>query len=448
MPSSVPSGQLYFDAKSKSAIEADYCFQQAINLRPREKFMLVTYAQFLVASQRFQRAEDFFLRALEVDSDYPLGLLHYANFLIRRGEVLSGNLLLHRAAGQQSDLSHDDAACRLRVYLQDGTFKTIQARPSTGVPELKKEVIRAILTKMSNTQVYGPQQVQAMQQLYEGYDIHELDDRTRIERIMTSSEYPWYILQRPGNTSRLRFLPNVEAKDPAIAKLVLKWGFSNFAELLDHLERMRHPFSTITVESICDPSNFKVTFFHPTIVAATRPVFSSVRESLSSLILADSRWSKRLRTNRKTSKTDFLVSHFLHTAQTVFSLYGVIQISCQNCGKPINTRLLAIHRQTQQLFLSYYTQKDKSTRKQVLNLCTENWSEIIGVLAHMYTQHLEALQVFHCERILIFLVLYLHFYLTDHCSQMSKSHALSLLQPWDSNIPHWIETYIAKPYHA
>jgi tetratricopeptide (TPR) repeat protein len=170
---------VYFNAKDSLVVQADQFFLMANDAKPNDKRLLCSYAQFLVRSQRFERAEDFFLRALTVDPNYSYALMEYGNFLCARGKTEAGNAVLHRAAAvhsrveTQSAITGRVAGGVLRVYLADGTYKTVAVKANTPVADVKAAFINAIVQRLRKTRTYAANQVDAIAALYEEYEIHE-----------------------------------------------------------------------------------------------------------------------------------------------------------------------------------------------------------------------------------------------------------------------------------
>jgi Tetratricopeptide repeat len=69
-------------------VETDHYFLRAIDEDPSDPRTITCYANFLCHCSRLERAEDFFLRALEADSFHFESLKSYHEFLVNNKEDL------------------------------------------------------------------------------------------------------------------------------------------------------------------------------------------------------------------------------------------------------------------------------------------------------------------------------------------------------------------------
>jgi tetratricopeptide (TPR) repeat protein len=174
-----------FPMKDPTVVQADHLFLRANDAAGgRDPVVLCCYAEFLERCQRGERAEDYYLRALEVDPAFLYGNLAYGMYLSRRG-LPDADMFLNRGAQRTkhgnmavSPFAGTVPGSRIRIYLADGTFKTVAVTVGMTTNEIEDRLTAVLIGRLGSKKQFTPDQLFELRRKYTTYALFEknIDD--------------------------------------------------------------------------------------------------------------------------------------------------------------------------------------------------------------------------------------------------------------------------------
>jgi tetratricopeptide (TPR) repeat protein len=198
-----------FDSSDNALVaQAESYFRRALAVSGKDVRVLLPYARFLEAQDYLPKAEEYYLQTLEIDAAYVAGLLQYGNFLIRRERHADGNAVLAAAGAAATPRSSalEDDKKTVRVYLDDGTHRTLSVSSGVTTDELKALVIADVQKHLQKSGSCTDGQIDQVGRMLDFFGMFEVDDcaDNPFVRLLGVDEKPWItVLQRPNNRSKI-----------------------------------------------------------------------------------------------------------------------------------------------------------------------------------------------------------------------------------------------------
>ncbi|MDP2435427.1 MAG: Mob1/phocein family protein, partial [archaeon] len=229
--------------------------------RPGDKRVLLLYAQYLDVIGKVKEAEEKYLDCLEVDPSNLPTLVSYGNFLLNTGredygkEVLgiAGTALPATLSGSAVPIQKEENRVSFRVYLEDGTHKTISAGTAASSLEVRLAAQREIVHYATKYYQTTEPQVAQLSSYYALFRLHEVNKAQNLLRLIPDDERPWItVLQRPGNKSTLALrCASLRALDQ-IAGNVPNGLIHPIGDANNYLLRIRYAFSQLAVGGVLE----------------------------------------------------------------------------------------------------------------------------------------------------------------------------------------------------
>ena len=119
--------------------KANEIFVSLTKLDPCDTTALCLYGMFLFKTRNFVKSEESFLLSLEANPENKYALLQYCNFLDVLGHPASASAFYDEFIVLKhilSPLTYKEEANHIRVFLEDGSFKSLTLTASTTVTEI------------------------------------------------------------------------------------------------------------------------------------------------------------------------------------------------------------------------------------------------------------------------------------------------------------------------
>lgn len=289
------------------------------------------YAHFLTMTGANNKAEEKYLEGLETGSYNLRVLLAYGNFLISTGREEQGKVVL-ALAGDQRNSSFPSGATRgevseservsIRVFLPDGTFKTVATGPSTTASELRVLVIKAMIEHTHKYFQCTEQQLRQLAGYYEMFGMHEVNKSQQIDRLLPDDERPWItILQRPGNQSAIHLRANTLRTIDTLVQGVPQGTLPILSDTNTFLLRMRVAYGLLNPEPEQD---LRELFAEIDLTDAYREIRQAIADAFS-LRVGIRAALKRPRSHHKLSWT------LGHVCEAFRLLLLPLNVCCKEC---------------------------------------------------------------------------------------------------------------------
>jgi tetratricopeptide (TPR) repeat protein len=308
------------------------------DLRPQDPRVLLLFAQYYEQVGKVKEAEERYLDCLEIDPQNMNALVAYGNFLLATGREDPGKDVLNLAgtgptkprsphSGSFTDTTPEENKVSIRVYLEDGTYKTVSTATAASAEEIRTAALREIIHHTNKYFQTTDAQLATLSASYNLFQLHEICKAQNISRLIPADERPWItVLQRPGNKSSLALkCPTIRTID-SLVECVPLGLLSPYAESNNFVLRLRYSFTQLALTDILE--QIKMTL----IDVENLEIFKDVRSQMSDAFLGKFPFRNSLRRPRNHSKLPWMVAHITESFRLIMLIISAISKECQ-CEK-------------------------------------------------------------------------------------------------------------------
>eukprot|EP00007_Cunea_sp_BSH-02190019_P003726 CAMPEP_0174236740 /NCGR_PEP_ID=MMETSP0417-20130205/5774_1 /TAXON_ID=242541 /ORGANISM="Mayorella sp, Strain BSH-02190019" /LENGTH=1527 /DNA_ID=CAMNT_0015315423 /DNA_START=44 /DNA_END=4627 /DNA_ORIENTATION=- len=416
------------DPQDPLTMKVDQYFLRARDEDQKDPRTLTLYADFLVRCERYERAEDIYLRAIETDPSYRFASLSYGLFLLlRKKETEAKPYLLHGTSRDKKSrrsaidpVTGHEPMSNVRVYLEDGTFKTIPLHCSSTVLEVKELMIKAMQGRMGAKSNYTRSQLEELRKKHIRFGVQDVSDDSKTEHEFLAPLFrPWIMVAHPyrtpkflfrdGDPSALSYELSSEMELSSLATSSSSWnGILLMLEKLQGLE----PFVDETPASLS---------------SLLEPYFAELEQVINAYLGGVNPQSRRFRRmlaskHSRANQVKWLTANVIHLFRVTSLFFATIKDQCTSntCPKMDgsaeiqykwsvgggNAHSMPASEYIEKLgrwFLNHITHPDlfdfdqyttSSSRKRITSILQMLYKRVFRVYAHIYYHHWTRIKAF------------------------------------------------------